>query len=439
MELVSSAAGLRLVEDGRGRGPRAHPWGQRRGGQPLQPRGALPARARRHGRERGADRHRGLAFFSEELKAAMDYAMAAFDVEAVAVPRNDCSFRQTSNSAILVEPGGFRIEQVFADSAKDPSGVAVSYSLNVSRLTGNETILHWVHIEGSFLLPDWDSRSSVYTVYLTAEQDYAKFTFQRGDNGQSVWVDAAQEGPMHAGTGRRLASEHGEGRRHAAPRGLQSAAFPSAEYLPPVGEVQRTPTTVIVPVDVGNERLVDLVVKSANGKKSGKYRFFVSRPYCPEDRRFFDPKAKVCTETCDEGYFGNTATGRCSRCLNRGCSICDKGLGCQMCLQGFELQSDGFCKSGAGSPGSLESMEKAEVHAAVNYGRSHVGLVLAMMSAGSIGLCLFLVVHCCGGGGACDLLSGKLGDEDDDDDFRTPYSTAREYYGTSHREGLGPY
>lgn len=376
----------------------------------------------------------------------LDYGMPAFDVIAVAVPRMQCTMRQTVNSAILVEPGASRVTQLFADSVQDPAGIAQAYSVNVSRLRGDETRLHWVGADGSFLQPSWDSGNSVYTVYLVPEQEYVKLTYQRLDNGQFVWADVGQEVARHS---RRLQAEHsgppsdrdagGSGRGAALlPRapaatpaaGAAARASPTAgrrlqaaTSLPPaVGEVQRTSSSFLVSVDVGHDRMVDLIVKSADGRHTGKYRFLLRRPSCPEDRRFFDPRGKVCTESCDEGYFGSASRARCARCVVPGCAVCEGGLGCFMCLAGLTLQSDGSCGAGAGA-GSLAALGQ---EIAAGSGGLDVTMVLAVASAGLAVLGLGCAAWCSGGG--CAAALGFQDDDEDDLDSARPHSTARSYY-----------
>jgi len=361
------------------------------------------------------------------FKAVLDWGMSGFDVEAVAVPRGECNFRQVAESTILVEPGQFKITQVFSDSFKDPQGGSPAYSVNVSRLRGDETTLRWARVEGTFLMPQWDSALRVYTVYLNVEQDVAKLTFQRLDNGQSLSLAAQPEVPLDSGGVRRLSF---------------SAPMPVAAQevtIPPAGEVQHTPTTLAVPVDVGHQRMIDLTVTSAQGRATGSYRFMVSRPFCPEEKRFFEPGSKVCTEICDEGYFGNVATGRCTRCIDLGCAVCEGGLDCSLCLDSFALQADGSCLPGGADKGAgLSSLSQAAPRAE-QYSRSHMPLVMGGASACLVAFCACIFIAFCGGG-PCDVMSGKCGNDDrsdDDGEFGSPLASS--YYGSARTRLGGQY
>merc|ERR1712151_1277650 len=118
-------------------------------------------------------------------------------------------------------------------------------------------------------------------------------------------------------------------------RRLQSSRIPilgSPSEQPKIGEVQHLPSTLVTTIDVGHQRVVYLTVASADKSAEDRYRFQIQRPFCPEERRFFDGITKACTDICNEGFFGNPATGRCTSCLQANCAVCDDGKRCSLCL-----------------------------------------------------------------------------------------------------------
>lgn len=330
------------------------------------------------------------------FEAVMDYSMPAFDVEAVAVPRGQCEVRRSTESAILVQPGTSRITQIFADSIKDPAGSSREYSIKVTRPLASLTSLDWVRVEDTFLVPAWDKTLRTYAIFLAVEQDFAKIIFQNSDNGQQISVTAGPEAPLGvASRGRRL------GTLEALPNELHVA--------PPVGEVQRVPRSFIVPVDVGFQRIIEIHVASADEKEQDMYRFMVSRPLCPEDRRFYDSNGQVCTEICDEGYFGNPAIGRCSRCVVRACAVCEEGLDCTLCLPGHDLKDNECVSRGAWqSPGIGLEVPPFENRGANVF-------ILGGVVATVIAIITCAVLSCCGDDGPC--WAEQFDYDDGDGDF----------------------
>jgi len=249
----------------------------------------------------------------------------------------------------------------------------MGYRVQVSRLSGTETLLRALKIDQGTLIPAWDRTVSNYTAYLDVTQDIIKLVFQRLDNGQVIGLSSALEEPLGV-------------------RRLQPSGDPLG---PPIGEVQYMPSALTSTIDVGRQRKITVVVQSADKSAVGQYTFNVQRPFCPEERRFFDGMAKKCTDICNEGSFGNPSTGRCSMCLTRHCAVCDAQSRCSTCMVGFSLQG-GKCVTGAqlaGSPKSFMGLSKLTSQVQ-GYTRRHVllfvGASVALTAASCA--CIFMIV-----------------------------------------------
>jgi len=309
-------------------------------------------------------------------KAVMDYGMQGFNIEAFAVPRHTCKVGLMTKSTTMVDPGASVNAEVVVKAVRDEDGNiggdTASYSVHVRRLQGSETEVQALDIAHAYLVPSWDPFVKNYSVSLDVHEDVVRFTFQRRDNGQAVSLASEPESPGGGG-GRRL-----------------SEVDPIWDDLgPPIGEVQHSPSTLLTTLDVGHERTITLVVHSADQSKVGKYEFFVRRPFCPQERRFFDGQKRICTDVCNQGFFGSHATGRCSACLQPHCVACESGAACSLCLEGFELQG-GQCFGGgrASSPRGIGNVQSK----VQNYGQRHRILVLAGVSFTTIALCTCTVL-----------------------------------------------
>lgn len=202
--------------------------------------------------------------------AQLDYSMMGFDVEARAVPEDRCRLDQMAQSTTMVDPGSTVTVQLLVRDRTLPANSKNSrlYKVQVRRLQGTETDIRVLKIDQAMLLPSWDTAVRNYTAYLDVSQDIVKFIFQRLDNGQVVGLSSSLEEPLDA---------EGSGRR------AQALVDPLA---PPIGEVQYLPSTLTSTIDVGRQRMINVVVESADRSAIGRYTFRVQRPFCPEERRF---------------------------------------------------------------------------------------------------------------------------------------------------------
>merc|ERR1712232_1021047 len=330
------------------------------------------------------------------MGAVMDYAMRGFDLEAFAVPRRQCKVSRMTQTTMMVDPGSYVMAQVQVQNT-DNGGVYDAYSVKVSRLIGSETMVKWLHIKGAYLVPDFDPLKRNYTVFLDIGQDIVKFTFQRLDNGQVISLVSHPEQPEAQAGKRRLFSAAPPQSRatwHVTPlRHLSDEKIAATDLGPPIGDVQHLPSTLLTTIDVGHLRMVELAVTSADKSAADKYSFTVKRPFCPEERRFFDGKAKVCTDICNEGYFGNSATGRCSSCLQDHCAVCDSAKACSLCLDGFAM-ANGRCVAAVSSVAELGSISEAEA-TVEKYGRKHRMLVLGGALVVTVALVTCTALLCC--------------------------------------------
>jgi len=323
----------------------------------------------------------------------------------------------------MVDAGSNVVTEV---SVRDSiTGMPVLYHVNVSRLSGKETALMSVQIQDAELVPAWSPAAWEYSAYLSVAQDLIKVAYQALDNGQLVSLVASPEAIRTAdssGVTRRL----GSGADAAVQVAAALASLPSGATTglgPPIGEVQRSPSTVLSSIDAGRDRLVELLVKSADNSEQKSYKFSVQRPNCPVEQRFFDGRAKVCTDICNEGYFGNHATGRCTQCLVDGCLVCpESGIGCSMCADGLAVSAD-TCVS---APGGLAQVGELESDVQ-KFQAEHRVLSLAAFCSAVVSFCVCVLFYCSsrGSGGFSGARMQRFIESDDDDEL----TTLREHYG----------
>lgn len=356
------------------------------------------------------------------FEATLDWSMPGVEIEATAAPRGSCAIRRLNSAVLRVAPGASRVAQLFVGPVDGPGGGAGSgpaYSVNISRLRGTETELRSLAVEDALTLPPWDRGERIYAAYLDIAQDLARIVVERLDNGQAVSLEAEPEVPLTA--------EDQDRRLAAPPAAAPSSApgrDPGARRLgrwsdgladePLLGEVQRTPEVLAAPVDVGHRRTINVVVRSADGTQKGAYKLVASRPFCPSDRRFFEPTSSVCTEFCNDGFFGSVATGRCTRCLQPHCDLCLEPLTCAQCAKGFTAKVDGGCRRlGAADGGSAASVG---LEVAEQFSRRHVALTVAAASAVTVACIACLLVTICGEGGDITPPLWGWGCDDEEED-----------------------
>lgn len=306
---------------------------------------------------------------SRKFSAKMDYSMVGFDMEAFAEPAEGCRARRLTETTIMVDPGSQVLAEVVVEgvdgSGGHIAGSEVYYSVLVSRMSGTETTLDDLEVEGGAMFPDWSSEVRVYKVMMDRSLDMVRFKFQRTDAGEVVTLHAEREwetgGP--ASRTRRLW----------------------------VGDTQHSPSTLATTIDVGCTRVVNLHIDSADQGSEGAYSFTVQRPPCPKELPFFDGEARVCTDICNAGFFGSVETGRCAACGQANCAVCASVKRCSTCAEGFE--ADGrACRRIGTAPGYEGPIEEVEdLVGRVPPTRGVAALCVVVLAVG-----VAATVRCCG-------------------------------------------
>ncbi|CAK9020992.1 unnamed protein product [Durusdinium trenchii] len=332
--------------------------------------------------------------------ASLDYSVNGFHLLATASPRDSCKLDEISesSSAVMLDPGDARNLEIFVLAKHhNIDGLdSQKYLLNVSRLAGSETALKDVHVPGAYFVPGWKPEVKRFTVYLNLEEDLVKFQILKLDNGQAVKMVAELQEVTAELPGRRL-------------QGTEVLSMPHSS--PQVGEAQHLTSTLMTTLDVGHTRVVQIQVTSADRSRVHNYYFTVKRPPCPVDRRFFDGQSRRCTDICNEGFYGSSTTGRCTRCIDEQCAVC-QGLHCSLCFDGYELQS-GLCVP-KGSGTGLATINTIESGMS-SYAWKHQTLVLVVATS-VIVVCLACLTALCHSGGFRHRKGSLLGDDDDEGD-----------------------
>lgn len=358
--------------------------------------------------------------------AMLDYRTTGFYLEAYASP-DSCTAVLTGSSTVNLDPGSRALaEVVVQDTASQAGGDVTTYHVNVSRMTGRETLLDTVMIGSATMVPAWDPAAGNFTAYLNVEADVIKVFYRRLDSGQEVTLTSMPQEALPvlsvdgdawgntSNTSRLLADEasvHSRRLVDGAFTGWPSGAVVGDTAV--LGEVQHWSSDYSTLIDVGHQRVLNLSVVSADQTLESFYVFTVKRPFCPAEKRFFDGGTLTCTDMCNEGFFGNAATGRCSACLVDGCMICQADLRCTRCAGGLTLSQGSLaCVAAMSAMGSLQQTEES----AEAYTRANSGFVLAAVCAVSL--------LCCG---AVWLRRDRKRRQayDTDDEAGSPYGTAR--------------
>ncbi|CAE6972212.1 unnamed protein product [Symbiodinium sp. CCMP2592] len=297
----------------------------------------------------------------QAFEATLDYRMAGFHIQATATPRDACQVSEMSTAATMLDPGDSTLAEIYVTAKQEGTSFkTLRYLVNVSRLSGSETELGHVTVSGAYFVPGWKSENKQYTVFLNLEEDLVRFNCIKLDNGQAVKMTAEVE---YAGT-------------HVQARRLQTLSEAPSESKT-VGEAQRVNSMLMTTLDVGHSRVVQLQVTSADRSRAGNYYFTVQRPPCAQERRFFDGRSRVCTDICNEGFYGSSATGRCTRCLDSHCAVCE-GRNCTLCFDKYELQNGACVLRGAGSGMALVSQVESGV---TSYAQKHQTMMVILGGA----------------------------------------------------------
>mmetsp|Transcript_15996 Transcript_15996/g.37904 ORF Transcript_15996/g.37904 Transcript_15996/m.37904 type:complete len:426 (+) Transcript_15996:158-1435(+) len=335
--------------------------------------------------------------------ATLDYGMAGFHIQATASPPEACEVSQMSTAAIMLDPGDSSLAEVFVEAKEQglTSMKSLRYLVNVTRLAGSETDLKQVSVSGAYFVPGWKPETTQYTVFLNLEEDLVRFNCLKLDNGQTLKMTAELE--------------YVESKIHA--RRLQPTLPEAPSKSKTVGEAQHVTSMLLTMLDVGHHRVVQVQVTSADRSRTKNYYFTLQRPSCSQERRFFDGTSRACTDICNEGYYGSTATGRCTRCLDDHCAVC-QGRNCTLCFDRYELQNGACVVKGTGS--GMAALSEVET-GFTSYAFKHE-VLMVVLAATCLVVCLACVASmCCLQDGVFPRQPRLLQDDEEDDDRQLGY------------------
>eukprot|EP00933_Yihiella_yeosuensis_P037932 TRINITY_DN31923_c0_g1_i1.p1 TRINITY_DN31923_c0_g1~~TRINITY_DN31923_c0_g1_i1.p1 ORF type:complete len:430 (-),score=63.03 TRINITY_DN31923_c0_g1_i1:64-1353(-) len=348
--------------------------------------------------------------------AILDWSMSSFSVNVR--PDTGCEDSGVPRKPVEVQIGGSAQILIYAEHPA--TGAKQAYKISVNRLLGSETELQHLSVIGGEMNPFFDPEVRSYAVRLDLENDIARVMYRLADNEQRIRCSAQRESPARAKeASRRLSyssfdstvpNSDGDLRNLSAWPLLQERRLGELQ-TEQSGEVQFQDAYADFMVDVGFTRKIELTVQCADATQASieTYTLVITRPNCPSNRPYFEPKSRRCVNFCPEGYYRNNNMQRCSRC-NVNCQVCSGLLNCEMCLPNtadysYVIQGDGKCK------GIVNHIFKK-----YRWWCLGLGILLAfLVCIGCIGICQY----CCSGpvsksGGP------RLYDSEDSDDNIAP-------------------
>ncbi|CEL93220.1 unnamed protein product [Vitrella brassicaformis CCMP3155] len=243
-----------------------------------------------------------------EATAMMDYAMTHYTIEADA----------PAGCKISGLPGG--PQQLDAGATAGPTviktGTSATATITVTRRDGKETALAALSVDGASLDPPYEADVPSYSVSVPLTSDTVSVVYVPLDNGQRVALRGGQESI---------------GRRRELRREDSRALLDV-----PIGESQHLPSALDELIDVGGTREFEVIVKSADGNHGVSYKIKATRPSCPATAMYFDPIKIQCASVCNEGYYANANTKRCTTCSEDNCAVCPNNA-CEECAEGYQL------------------------------------------------------------------------------------------------------
>eukprot|EP00928_Gymnodinium_smaydae_P088522 TRINITY_DN72598_c0_g1_i1.p2 TRINITY_DN72598_c0_g1~~TRINITY_DN72598_c0_g1_i1.p2 ORF type:complete len:535 (+),score=97.59 TRINITY_DN72598_c0_g1_i1:121-1605(+) len=288
--------------------------------------------------------------------ATLDFYSGGFSLDAVPASGVTIIDANGLEATRVVPPGTERKVEVRVLEGTTEPAPSMTYSLTVSRRSGQEIQLSDVTVFGATVSPVFSPDLTDYFVHMPPEMDVVDFRIALLDVGQALQAVAGPEGealptgdtPASAGSAAGASSSPA-----AAPSGgvdplqpqlpvvsgsggssrrLQVLEMTTSTPLPNSGETQRAVVHRRFPIGVGKSRAIELRVRAANGDPAFNqtYRFKASRAPCPDFRPLFAPDVGVCAVTCNEGFFADMAAKRCEACAEH-CLRCTSWDGCQRC------------------------------------------------------------------------------------------------------------
>lgn len=294
--------------------------------------------------------------------ARLDWKMQFFSVQALPVapgvidnihicPRDaDCSKQDqvivtmdfTRN--IMVPPGA-RVRHRFDVLLE---GVTRTYTLIVHRLTGSETDIRHMVVEGATLYPDFHPKETSFCCFLPVNMEFASFELHLRDSGQTI-LSAAEVPVKIDKEGSNITSLRNRhpGQFRATPMRLRlRRRLRERDY----GEFQYPNKYFQFPVPLATKRAVNFKVISSDGAHFGFYRVVFAREACDTRTPLFDASAGRCVSFCNMGFWADFEAKRCKRC-RPDCLGCLSFQRCVKCplpnrLQEFTLDNKtGSCKA----------------------------------------------------------------------------------------------
>lgn len=269
-----------------------------------------------------------------EYNATMDYKMGFFAVQASPLgaavitniflcPDADCH-RETPRAIadfsrkVSLEPG----ERTLYKFDVELLGRARTYSITITRLTGKETDLRHLVVQGSTLYPPFQPQIRSYRCFLDVQRDVGLLELHLQDQGQTVLAEAEAPVPLASDDNiTSLDNTHPQQLRSPPIRLLREEAY---------GEFQYPNKYLEFPVPMGTKRKLRFKVVSSDGGHFGYYQLDLARQECSTEMPLFDVRSGRCVRFCNLGYWADFAQSRCKRCPDL-CVSCVSGQKCLSC------------------------------------------------------------------------------------------------------------
>ncbi|CAK9106268.1 unnamed protein product [Durusdinium trenchii] len=282
-----------------------------------------------------------------DYHATLDFKMDFFAVEATPLgkaiitnvflcPDADCAHETPRAIAdfsrrVSLEPG----EQTLYKFDVELHGKAQTYSITIRRLTGEETQLRRLIVQGSALVPSFKPSIRHYRCQLEVTLEYGLLEAHLEDSGQTILAEA--EVPILV-------------------KNFSDAKWEKEELLgvpmrrlgeEPYGEFQYPKKYLEFPVPMGSQRKIRFKVISADGGHFGYYQLDLARQTCGTELPLFDVRQSRCVRFCNLGYWADFQQRRCKRCPDL-CVSCISSEECLSCRHPtidmlYTLDSTGQC------------------------------------------------------------------------------------------------
>eukprot|EP00931_Biecheleriopsis_adriatica_P070428 TRINITY_DN44198_c0_g1_i1.p1 TRINITY_DN44198_c0_g1~~TRINITY_DN44198_c0_g1_i1.p1 ORF type:complete len:474 (+),score=95.63 TRINITY_DN44198_c0_g1_i1:55-1476(+) len=239
-------------------------------------------------------------------------------VEADCLKQDQTVVTMDFSRNILVEPGStilYKFDVLL-------QGQVRSYSIMVHRLNGTETAIRHMIVQGSSMYPDFTSNGFNYRCFLDVGMEMALLELHLQDAGQTILAQADAPSPIGPNDNiTTLVNVHPGHLRSPPLRRLREEAY---------GEFQYPNKYLQFPVPMGEKRMLNLKVVSADGGHFGFYSLELGRDTCSKGAPLFDVVSGKCVRFCNTGYWPDYQANRCKRCPDL-CDSCLSGHRCVAC------------------------------------------------------------------------------------------------------------